>query len=575
VRVTDDVPITMSDGRVLRAVVHEPVDPATGGPATGPFPIVLWLTPYGKTASATVDDRLVQRGYLGIGVDVAGTGGSDGASQLFGPVEAADSVEVIDWAAGLPRSNGRVGMSGTSYLAIDQMFAAAAVGPGSPLKAIFPMAVAADPYRDLFVSGGVINVESPLGLLAIYAGVRTVTPLAERGPTDPVDALRLMTEHGLQTVPFEGRTLLDSVLDGERRYDGPYWASRAPINVVDRIVADDVAVYLVGGDYDVFQRGEPLLYAALQNAAAGRPVAAPMAAGQPVDPRFQLLYGPWNHGNQGAGTDLLRTQLQWFDHWLKGRDTGITDTTAPLHVVEPGGRRYDTATYPVADAPAVRFHLAPGGVLTTASPPAGAADVLPFTGLGNNPCGLSVHQFSAGMIPADLCGPPRRPADPLPTELAYGTGPLARDTAIAGPIGLTLFATATSREALWTARLEDVAPDGSATELTGGALLGSLRALDAGRSWPSGDGGWLVPHHRLTRAARAAVVPGQRTRYDLEIRPVFATVPAGHRLRLVIGTSDAPHLTPTPQEGLELIGGVYSVAHDPAQPSFLEVPVRR
>lgn len=575
VRVTNDVPVTMSDGRVLRARIHEPADLATGAPAAGPFPVVLWLTPYGKSASVPIDDGLVQRGYLGVAVDVAGTGGSDGASQLFGPVEAADSVEIVDWAAALPRSNGRVGMSGGSYLAIDQMFAAAAVGPGSPLKAIFPIAVAADPYRDLFVSGGVINLESPTGLLAAYAGVRTLTPLAERGSADPIDALRLVTEHGVQAVPFEGRTLLDTVLDGDRRYDGPYWSSRAPINVVDQIVANDVAVYLVGGDYDVFQRGEPLLYAALQNAAAGRPVTAPMVPGQAVDTRFQLLFGPWNHGNQGQGADLLRRQLQWFDHWLKGRDTGITRTATPLHVIEPNGHRYSTATYPVAGASAVRFHLAPGGRLTTSAPAAAAGDVLPFTGLGNNPCGLSVHQWSAGLVPADVCGPQRRPADPVPTELAYTTDPVAADTTIAGPIGLTLFARATTSETLWTARLEDVAPDGSATEMTGGALLGSMRALDPARSWPSGDGGWLVPHLRLTRAARAAVVPGQRTRYDLEIRPAFATIPAGHRLRLVIGTSDAPHLTPTPQEGLNLIGGVYTIDHSATEPSYLEIPIRR
>src|SRR5207249_12188688 len=58
----------------------------------------------------------------------------------------------IRWAAALPHSSGRVGMIGISYLAIDQLFAAAAVGPGSPLKAILPVAAAADPYRDLFRS---------------------------------------------------------------------------------------------------------------------------------------------------------------------------------------------------------------------------------------------------------------------------------------------------------------------------------------------------------------------------------------------------------------------------------------
>ena len=346
--------------------------------------------------------------------------------------------------------------------------------------------------------------------------------------------------------------------------------------MLQKVVDNGVAVYLLGGDYDVFQRGEPLLYAGLQNAAAHRTVTAPMPPGQPVDPRFQLLYGPWTHGDQGSGIDLLRLQLQWFDHWLKGRDTGILDTTTPLHVIEPGGQRFDAATYPLPEAPATRLTLAPGGLLSPSpTPPGGAGDTLPFTGLLNNPCGLSVEQWSAGLIPESFCGPARRPPDPLPTELAYTTAPMAKDTALAGPIGLTLFASATSTETLFTARLEDVAPDGSATEMTAGALLGSLRALDPSRSWPTGDGGFLLPYLRLTRAARRAVVPGQRTRYDLEIRPVFETIPKGHRLRLVLGTSDVPHLTPTPQEGLALIGGVFTIDHDASAPSFLELPIRR
>jgi putative CocE/NonD family hydrolase len=574
VAITYDVPVSMPDGRVLRALIHEPTD-ANGAPAAGPFPVVLWLTPYGKSVSLPINDDLVRRGYLGIAVDVGGTGGSDGSSILFGPVEAADSKRVIDWAAHLPRSSGAVGLSGVSYFAIDQLFAAAEVGPGSPLKAIFPIAASADPYRDLFTSGGVMNLESPTGLVAAYAGVRTLSPLAERA-TDPLDAVRLSVEHGLQTVPFEGRTLLDLLLDGDRRYDGPFWSSRAPVNVLQRIVDNGVAVYLVGGQYDVFQRGEPLLYAGLQNAAAGRPVTAPMEPGQPVDGRYQLLFGPWHHGNQGTGVDLTRLQLQWFDHWLKGRRTGVTDTTTPLHVIEPGGARYDTTSYPVAEAPPTRFHLVPGGGLSTYTPTvAGPGDSLLFSGIVNTPCSRSSQQWSAGAVPEQMCGVTRNPSQPMINELAYATAPIDTDVTIAGPIGLTLEARSTTRETMWTARLEDVAPDGTVNEMSAGALMGSMRALDSERSWLSGDGGYLLPYLRLTKDARRPVPVGERVRYDIEIRPVFQTIPAGHRLRLVVSTTDFPHLVPTPQEGVQLIGGIYTIDHDPAAPSFLEVPVRR
>ncbi len=116
--------------------------------------------------------------------------------RLRGPLHALrraggqDGAELVEWAADLPGSNGNVGTLGGSYLGIDQVFTAAAVGPGSPLKAIFPIATASDPYRDLFVAGGIVNMESSLGLIAGYFGLRTFTPPAER-PTDLLDALRL------------------------------------------------------------------------------------------------------------------------------------------------------------------------------------------------------------------------------------------------------------------------------------------------------------------------------------------------------------------------------------------------
>ena len=291
--VTTDVPVTMPDGRVLRAAIHAPAIKGTETPAEGPFPVILVQTPYGKTVSGVdptglgaIDSELVKRGYLGVVVDVAGTGGSEGQSQLFGEQEAEDGAELVRWAADLPNSTGKVGLVGGSYLGIDQVFTAAEVGPDSPLKAIFPIATASDPYRDLFVAGGIVNMESSLGLIAGYFVTRTLTPAAERGTKDPLDALRLGIQHGLAGIPFELTTGLDVLFQRGRTYDSEYWQERAPQRVLQKVVDNDVAAYLVGGQYDVFQRGEPLLYSGLQNAAAGRSVWAPMAANQPADPRY-------------------------------------------------------------------------------------------------------------------------------------------------------------------------------------------------------------------------------------------------------------------------------------------------
>lgn len=572
VAITADVPVAMPDGRILRAAIHVPTDLATGQPAAGPFPVLLSETPYGKSFADPIPAYLVQRGYIGVAVDVAGTGGSQGQSQLFGPTEANDSVHVIDWAAALPHADGKVGMIGISYLAIDQLFAAAAIGPSSPLKAIFPIAASVDPYRDLFTSGGLVNQESSLGLIGGYFLDRTLTPPYER-PTDLLDALKLSTQHALAGIPFELTTGLDAALNGPRRYDSDYWRERAPEGVLPQIVANNVAVYLMGGQYDVFQRGEPQLYSELQNLAAGRPAFAPMVPGQPVSSKYQLTFGPWDHGNEGAGLDLNALQLQWFDQWLKGEDTGILDTSAPLHVIQPDGTRYDARNYPLETSAPQRYYLNHDAKLATEKPGIlGGADPLLFTGTSNI-CTRSTQQWSAGIIPPSVCGATEPPALPAPVQQTYTSAPLTNGMKLAGPIGLTLRATTTGTDTMFAATIEDVAPNGTATALSGGAQLGSLRVVDTTRSWPGVDTeGYSLPYHPMTQATQTPVTPLKTTRYDIEIRPVFASLAPGHRLRIQLGTGDLPHLLVPPLSLLNL-AGVYLVQHNSAALSFIDLPV--
>lgn len=559
--VTDDIPITMRDGRVLRGAVHAPADPETGKAAPGPFPVILVQTPYGKSFDGQVNDYLLKRGYIYLTVDVAGTGGSEGQSQLFGQVEAEDGAELVEFAANLPHSNGHVGTEGFSYLGIDQVFTAAEVGPDSPLKAIFPVFTAADPYRDLFVSGGVVNMESSLGLIAAYFGLRTVTPLGERY-RNPLDALRLVIEHGLAAIPFELTTGLDVVLQGARVHDSDYWQERAPQRVLQQVVDNGVAAFVVGGQYDVFQRGAPLLYSGLQNAWAGRPVTAPMAPDQEVTGDYQMLWGPWDHGNQGEGMDLNRVKLAWFEHWLNGVDTGITDTEEPFHVIEPGGDDYRVAAFPSEKASVERLHLSPQKRLT-AAPVAGDNQKIFFKGL-SLACSQAINQWAAGALRpfVQFCESQPYAASLLdllqPGDATWDTEPLAEPLRLSGPLSLTLNATSNKTDTMFVAEVYDVAPDGTQRLITGGAQLGSKRAVDPQRSWAAGDD-WIMPYHPLTKESSQKVPVGQVTRYDIEIRSSFVTVPQGHRLRLKLKTGDTPHLLPPPMKLLELLGGVYRI----------------
>src|SRR5207244_219578 len=135
------------------------------------------------------------------------------------------------------------------------------------------------------------------------------------------------------------------------------------------------------------------------------------------------------------------------------------------------------------------------------------------------------------------------------------------------------YATASTRDTEWVVQLADFAPDGRVTDLTQGALLGSLRAVDAARSWRGPDRRLWLAHHPYTRASQAAVRPGALTRYDVDVRPTFATLARGHRLALTILTSQTPHLLPIPAQQANLIGGVYQVQRNASAASYVELPL--
>lgn len=586
--VRSNVPIAMRDGVVLRADVLYPTD-ATGKPAPGPFPVLVSETPYDKQATMLGpagdgvtgrDPYLISRGYIQVIVDVRGTGDSGGTFVLFGPQETADSVQVIDWASRLEHSTGAVGMTGQSYLAIVQLFAAAAAGRHSPLKAIFPITAANDPYREILTSGGILNVESNAPLGAAYTGLAMFAPLPA-APSDP-NFLSILREHSGVVAGFGTGTIADIASGGDQGYDEQFWRARSPGRVLGQVVANRVPAYLVGGLNDVYQEGAPLNYAGLQNAWAHRPLTAPMTRRQRVTGRYQLLMKPTYHSNiESSGVDLEPIKLAWFDRWLKGEETGIDRTRTPLHVIEESGQKLETAAYPPADVRPKTYYLGAGSGLTTEPPTApSGSDTVVFTG-ASLPCDRSTEQWALGAPQlvldtfglSDPCVRDVVPSSAGPGQLVYTSAPFGTPTRLAGPIDATLYATATTRDTEWVVKLSDVAPDGSASDLTQGALLGSHRALDRRRTWTTASGRPWLPYHPYTRAAQRAVVPGALTRYDVDVRPTFATLRPGHRLRVTILTSQTPHLLPIPRQMQDLLGGVYRVQRSAAAASRLELPL--
>src|SRR5438034_335605 len=316
---------TMSDGNRLAADVYRPLDPRTGKPAPGRFPVVMAQTPYGKRSSPTTAayggnlggdgyfPYLVRHGYVNVVADVRGTGTSDGDFSLFGPREMQDGVELVRWAARLPGTTGRVGLAGSSYLGLNQVFTAARIGRHSPLRAIVPVTTGNDLYRDVAFGGGIPNTEFGL----VFAGLRAGTMVAAE-PDDPSQDPRAVYQHPAQRLAgyaeLDGSLYTEIDTGGPRAYEGDFWARRAPRNYLGRIVANGIPAMLVSGWFDVYQRGSPLDYAGLQDAwarTAAPADAPPMTAGQPP---VSGLRGA--SGGQAAGGGRRPPRLERRAHAL-------------------------------------------------------------------------------------------------------------------------------------------------------------------------------------------------------------------------------------------------------------------
>jgi uncharacterized protein len=568
---------------------------ASGQPATGKFPVLLTMTPYGKgeggsskpgsasspsagAVTGGADNYLVQRGYIEVVEDVRGTGDSSGSFGLFDPIQQQDAIDVLDWAAKLPNSDGRVGTYGPSYLGIDQMLLAGAVGKHSPLKAIFPMVPANDLYRDTSFMGGLIDAEFDETYLGLTGALNTAEPLLDT--LSDTGLLSSLTQIELDHT--DGLLSTDAALEanilggGDQAYDESYWLERSPQTYIKQIVANDIPAYIVGGEFDIFQDGEPLDFAELQNAWDGRSATAPMLPGQKTTGRYQLIDGPWEHIN-GSSVDVDPLELEWFDTWLKNEHTGMAKTKTPLHYYDLGTGQFDeTNTFPFTGATPTRLYFGAGHTLTTAAPPATATtDSVLWSPVGSV-CNRSVDQWAMGgvSIPSDTvdvlapCVTNNAPSQLGPWSDSYTTAPFTQAAAVAGPVTATVYMKSTTPETELVAELEDVTPDGTSVPLTEGALLGSLRAVDTSRSWTAG-GMTLLPYHPFTQDSAQPVTPGAVTEYQIQIFPTLATIAAGDRLRLTLSTADTPHLVPVPSELTQMLGGIYTVQRSAAAPSAL------
>lgn len=512
-RIDWDVPITADDGLVLRADVYRP-------DADGQYPVLLTYGAYGKGLSfqegypdqwnimvrehpdvaagstnkyqnwEVVDpEKWVPAGYVCVRVDSRGAGRSPGYIDPFSPRETRDCYDCIEWAGTQPWSNGKVGMLGISYYAINQWDVASMQPPH--LVAICPWEGAADFYRDMSRHGGILS-----DFWGNWVKKQVVTVqhgLGARGPRDPNSGLLVagpetLPEEDLERnrTPMVAQALAHPLDDQFYRERSPDW-SRVTVPLLTAGNWGGQGLHL-RGNVEGFVRA---------------------ASSQ----KWLELHGleHWTHFYTEYGHAV---QQRFFDHFLKGLDNGWQDEPPVLLQVRhlDGFVPRQEHEWPLARTRWTPLYL-DTAARALAWEPVATEHAVTYDALGDG--------------------------------ITLIAGPLEHETEITGPVAAHLVLSSDTVDADVFVTVRAFSPDGAEVDFQGaldphtplaqGWLRASHRKLDLKHTTP------YYPYH--THDEQQLLLAGTAYELEVELWPTSVVLPAGYRLALTVQGKDFERAT--------------------------------
>jgi uncharacterized protein len=509
VRVIEHILIPLKDGTTLAARIWLPDDAERS-----PVPAILEYLPYRKRDGTYERDALTHpylagHGYAGVRVDIRGSGESGGLLlDEYSEQELADGVEVIAWLAAQPWCSGAAGMMGISWGGFNGLQIAARRPPA--LKAIVTICSSDDRYADdAHYMGGTL-ITAGLEWAFFFFGTMCLPP-------DPMlvgDSWRATWLERLANTPL----FFEIWLEHQRR--DSYWKRGSVCEDYDAI---QCPVYAIGGWTDAYTNTIPRLLAGL------------------TVPRKGLI-GPWAHAYPhfalpGPQIGFLQEMLRWWDHWLKGIDTGVMDEpllrTLMTESVKPAshhetlpGRWIAESSWPSPGITPRRLFLTDAGLRDQTAPLIARA-VCSAQTVGK--CGGNWVPFGRGHDQAGDQG-----EDDL-RSLVFETPPLDAPIEILGAAIVTLDVVSDRPMANLVVRLCDVHPSGESLRVSFGVL--NLT-------------------HRNGHDKPELLAIGERYRVRIQLNDAGSVFPAGHRVRLAISTAYWPMIWPGPEKAtLQIFGG--------------------
>lgn len=558
----EQVMIPLRDGVKLSAILYRPATP-------GRYPALVLRTPYDASkddANLDFNRKAAKNGYVVFLVDVRGRYGSEGSFEAY-RFEKEDGYDVIEWVGKSPYCNGKVGTYGISYRGYVQWLAmsqrpthlAAAAPANTPITS-----------HDFFYSGGAFSTAwLDWFMPSIFADKRRRANDSS-GPWDSAVAREEWNNEDKWRW-YSYRPLYDLPLLKEYGPEYYEWMKHPEkstwwdfASVEDDFGKIDVPAFLISGWYDASYGPE--------GATKGFNKMRTEAGSEIARKNTRLILGPWNHTwptmrettfgevdfGPSAGLDYDAELLSWFDTQLKGSNNY---TKAPVSIFIMGENVWrDEQEWPLSRAVQTDFYLHSNG----------KASIDKSAGLLNSKKPMTDGSDSYVFDPTnpfwDISYLNSYPYDQKDNEnrkdvLVYTSAPLADDQEVTGEIVAELFVSSKGKDTDFSISICDVYPDGRSINVAG---------LDAG---------YLRMRYRNGLEKQELMKPDEV--YQIRIDKIYTSnvFKKGHRIRLQITSSKAPHYDPNPNTGTEiateakLISVVNTIHHSKKYPSKIILPV--
>lgn len=493
--------LTVSDGTRLRYVVERATADTVG-------PVIFQYDGYSAGTKpslgtiAALKTRLLQKGYVFLGVSLRGTGCSSGTYDLFEPTWGTDGAEVVEWAAQQQWSDGNIGMGGYSFPGIMQLFTAIERPPH--LKAIVPSAVIWDLYRDTAFPGGIFNV----AFGALFTGQQQAPGLADL-PQALLDgdfecaANQLVGRVTSEQIVLQGLTnpYVDSPVDYPAR------------SAMTRAAEIDVPVLTINSWQD--QQTGPRIGGVLEEGGLPSVFGSSNA---------WFVWANGLHGTLNKNEYYLDMMEDFYDHYLKGEQNGWGDTpkVTVLHELNKSSATPSwVAEYEALPTPEPRsYFLHSNGRLNT-SPPGDVEDnvnwVYPTVSQQTLDSTVSDFEVMWGLLAG---------TNPLGSAV-FTTEPLTENLELLGSASLDLWLSSTAPNTDLQVTLTELRPDGQEVYVQRGWLRASARKLDLQRSTAT------RPLHTFTEADKENLQAGANE-VRIEIFPFSHVFREGSAMRVII-----------------------------------------